>query len=146
MLKEVADPETTTPNGCICSSICGATLDGGNYEYDWCNTEDQCGEHSLIYGYWDKCLYLDSSKPDYVAQTWQEKQEQMWAKVTADDSIGPPPNPFNIMLRPLLTTNGTTCRPEGQNTFTLPVQFVHFWLTSKTLLLQVCFRMDKLME
>ena len=25
--KEVADPETTTPNGCTCTSLCGATID-----------------------------------------------------------------------------------------------------------------------
>ena len=25
--KEVADPETTTPNGCTCTSLCGATVE-----------------------------------------------------------------------------------------------------------------------
>ena len=25
--KDVADPETTTPNGCTCTSLCGASAD-----------------------------------------------------------------------------------------------------------------------
>ena len=34
---DVADPETTTPNGCKCASLCGATVEDGftvriNYE------------------------------------------------------------------------------------------------------------------
>lgn len=104
MLNEDADPETTTPNGCICTSICGATLDGDNYAYDWCYTADECGEYNIVYGYWDKCLYLDSAKPDYVAQTWQEKQEQMWANIIADDSIAPSPNPLNILTESIKTS------------------------------------------
>ena len=27
--KEVADPETTTPYGCTCTSLCGATVEDG---------------------------------------------------------------------------------------------------------------------
>ena len=27
--KDVADPETTTPYGCTCTSICGATVEDG---------------------------------------------------------------------------------------------------------------------
>ena len=102
-LKEDPDPETTTPNGCTCTSICGATIDGDNFAYDWCYTEDNCGEHGIT-GWWDKCLYLDSSKPDYVALGWEEKQAQMWANVLADDTIGPPPNPLNIMFESIRTT------------------------------------------
>ena len=26
-VKDVADPETTTPNGCTCTSLCGASAD-----------------------------------------------------------------------------------------------------------------------
>ena len=26
-VKDVADPETTTPNGCTCTSLCGASVD-----------------------------------------------------------------------------------------------------------------------
>ena len=114
-LKEDADPETTTPNGCICTSSCGATLDGDKYAYDWCYTADECGEYNIVHGYWDKCLYLDSSKPDYVAQTWQEKQEQMWANIVADDSIGPSRNLLNG-IRGLFTESvKTTFENEWDN-------------------------------
>ena len=27
--KEIADPETSTPNGCTCKSLCGATVEDG---------------------------------------------------------------------------------------------------------------------
>ena len=103
-LKENADPETTTPNGCKCSSTCGASLGVYNYALDWCHTEDKCGGWSFIHGYWDYCYYLDSSKPDYVAQTWVEKQEQMWAKIIADNSIAPKPNPANILFESVKTS------------------------------------------
>ena len=32
--KAVADPETTTPNGCTCTSVCGASIDDG-LTRDW---------------------------------------------------------------------------------------------------------------
>ena len=100
----VADPETTTPNGCTCTSECGATVDGDNFAYDWCSTNDDCGEHSLIHGWWDKCLYLDSSKPDYVALGWEEKQAQMWANIVADNSFGPTTNPVGIISESVKTS------------------------------------------
>ena len=28
-LKEIADPETTTPNGCKCASLCGPSAEDG---------------------------------------------------------------------------------------------------------------------
>jgi len=90
-LKEDPDPETTTTSGCKCVSICGATINGDYYAYDWCYTEDNCGEYNIITGWWDKCLYLDSSKLDYVAQGWEEKHSQMWANVLEDDSLAPSP-------------------------------------------------------
>lgn len=102
--NEEADPETTTPNGCTCTSECGATVDGDNYAYDWCYTNEDCGEHSIVYGWWDKCLYLDSSKPDYLALGWEEKQAQMWANIVADNSIGPGPNPLGILTESVKTT------------------------------------------
>ena len=61
--------------------------------YDWCYTADKqngehCGEWSVVYGYWDKCLYLDSSKPDYVSLDWKTKHDKIWQDVKADDSFG----------------------------------------------------------
>lgn len=99
-----ADPETTTPNGCTCTSECGATLHGKRFSYDWCYTNENCGEHNIGYGWWDKCLYLDSSKPDYVALGWEEKQAQMWEKIVANNSIGPSPNPLRIFTESVKTT------------------------------------------
>jgi len=88
--NENPDPETTTPHGCTClpDQYCGATLDADNYDYDWCYTNENCGEWNIIYGWWDKCLYLDSSKPDYHKLTWQEKRDRLWTDITADSSIG----------------------------------------------------------
>ena len=37
-VKEVADPETSTPNGCTCNSLCGATIEDG-FTKDWCTVE-----------------------------------------------------------------------------------------------------------
>ena len=34
-VKDGPDPETTTPNGCTCNSVCGATIDDG-FKLDWC--------------------------------------------------------------------------------------------------------------
>ena len=103
-LSQDPDPETSTPNGCRCTSSCGATVDADNFLYDWCYTADKCGEWNIIYGYWDKCLYLDSSKPDYVALRWDEKQSQMWANIVADNSIGPNPNPAFILSESVKTS------------------------------------------
>ena len=33
-------------------------------------------------------MYLDSSKPDYVAQDWKTKQDQIWEDVKADNDFG----------------------------------------------------------
>ena len=88
--NENPDPQTTTPNGCKCKpdQYCGATLDGGNYGYDWCYTNEDCGEYSYVHGWWDKCLYRDSSKPDYSRLSWKDKHAQLWTSITADSSIG----------------------------------------------------------
>ena len=55
---------------------------------DWCNTADDCGEYSLVYGYWDYCQYLASSKPDWVAMDWQVKQDLTWTEIQADPTFG----------------------------------------------------------
>jgi len=85
--NEVADPETTTPNDCTCNSLCGATVDDG-FTLDWCTVEGECGEYSLAWGYWDYCLYKDSSKPDYVDLDWKIKHDMIWAEIKADPSFG----------------------------------------------------------
>ena len=47
-----------------------------------------CGEYNLLFGYYDWCLYKDSSKPDYVAQDWETKQDQLWSEIKSDASYG----------------------------------------------------------
>merc|ERR1711976_81894 len=82
----IADPDTTTPNGCKCTSLCGATIEDG-FTADWCYTEG-CGEYSVVWGYWDYCQYLASSKPDWLALDWKVKQDLIWAEVQADPTSG----------------------------------------------------------
>ena len=105
----IADPETTTtPRGCKCTSLCGATIEDGFvvrnktkvvsklcnpyilnlFQEDWCYTEGECGEYSLAWGYWDYCLYLSDSKPDWLALDWKVKQDLIWAEVKADATSG----------------------------------------------------------
>ena len=50
--------------------------------------DGDCGNYDLIFGYWDHCLYKDSSRPDYVALDWKTKHDQIWAEVKADPSLG----------------------------------------------------------
>merc|ERR1712020_408212 len=39
-----------------------------------------------------------------IAQTWSKKQEQMWAKINADNSLGPPPDVKKIMFESIQTS------------------------------------------
>ena len=84
----IADPETTTPNGCSCASLCGATISDG-FSKDWCYTKgpESCGSFSLK-GYWDYCEYLNSKRPTYRAMTWKQKQDHLWAQIIEDDTFG----------------------------------------------------------
>ena len=49
---------------------------------------DECGEYSLSRGYYDYCLYLDSSKPEYLALSWKEKTDLIMDQVMAEPSAG----------------------------------------------------------
>merc|ERR1719273_532396 len=69
LAQEIADPETTTPHGCTCNSLCGASVFDG-FKRDWCTVNGECGESSITAGNWDYCLYKDSARPDYVAMDW----------------------------------------------------------------------------
>jgi len=85
--EDVADVATTTPNGCQCTSKCGASI-GDVFSTDWCFTADSCGQYKLPWHYWDYCLYLNSQKPGYVNMTWNEKQNQLWDLIEADNNFG----------------------------------------------------------
>ena len=67
--------------------------------------DGDCGNYDLIFGYWDHCLYKDSSKPDYVALDWKTKHDQIWAEVNRDLYIG---------------KNQKLCQTKIQNGETLP--------------------------
>ena len=46
---------------------------------------DNCGEFSVTTGYWDYCLYKDSSNLDYVSKNWEEKVEIIMERVMNSD-------------------------------------------------------------
>jgi len=106
-LKDVADPETTTPHNCVCQNTCGCGATClppfASETKDWCNTEDKCGE-SGVSGYWDYCLYLDTSKPDYVAKTWEEKTDEIMAQVMEEPSQGTFPSVADCFAESVVTT------------------------------------------
>lgn len=78
----------------------GATA-SDKFTTDWCKTEGECGTYSYIYGYWDYCQYLASSKPDWLALDWKAKQEKIWKEVNADPSPGAyhPQNAFTESMK-----------------------------------------------
>ena len=83
---------------------------------DWCTVEDSCGEYSFSWGYWDYCLYKDSSKPDYLSLDWKTKHDQMWSEIKSDPDFGhyyPP----EIYTESLMTTfeNEWDVMPEGRH-------------------------------
>ena len=41
---KVADPATTTTNGCTCNSVCGASI-ADLYVDDWCKVDGACGKY-----------------------------------------------------------------------------------------------------
>ena len=45
---KVADPGTTTINGCTCNSVCGASI-GDFYVEDWCKVDGECGKYRHNY-------------------------------------------------------------------------------------------------
>ena len=100
--NERADPETTTPNGCTCNSLCGATIEDA-FSLDWCYVDGECGEYTPFIGYWDHCLYKDSSRPDYVALDWKTKHDEIWSQVKADTSFGSFHAP-QLMLESVVTS------------------------------------------
>ena len=45
---EIADEQTTTPNGCTCNSLCGATIEDA-YGLDWCYVDGECGNYRQFF-------------------------------------------------------------------------------------------------
>lgn len=103
--------------------MCSAKWHRDKFVYDWCHTSENCGEHHVIDGWWDKCLYLDSSKPDYVALGWKEKQEQMWSHIMADNSTAPYLHLASIFNESMKTSfdNEWDVMPAGRKKLAHPV-------------------------
>ena len=84
---DVAQPQTSTPEGCRCSSLCGPSV-SDHFTRDWCYTRDSCGSWFLGHGYWDYCQYLNSQRQNYTSMSWREKQDALWQMIAADDTPG----------------------------------------------------------
>merc|ERR1711997_333898 len=99
-----ADPDTTTPNGCKCSShcSCGVTCNVGEVN-DWCSTDNKCGQWTLGFGYWDYCQYLDSTHPDYLKMSWEDKTNKVMENVKASPPVFAVPNTAGIMMEAVNT-------------------------------------------
>jgi len=114
----IANPETTTPNGCTCNSDCGATVHDG-FKEDWCKVDGNCGKYSYlpsVRSYWDYCLYkYDGLKPQYRNLDWRAKHGLIWAKVTEDESLGAnyPADAFKESLKTAFE-NEWDFLPEGR--------------------------------
>ena len=77
--------------------------------------DGDCGNYDLFFGYWDHCLYKDSSKPDYVALDWKTKHDQIWAEVKADPTFGAY-HPPTLFLESVVTSfeNEWDVMPAGR--------------------------------
>jgi hypothetical protein len=80
-LDSKPDPGQKTVKGCTCTSACGASIDD-LYRCDWCSTADGCGHKRVFGGSYDYCAY--SQNNTFEAQTWEEKTNYFWQKITAD--------------------------------------------------------------
>ena len=83
---------------------------------DWCTVEGSCGHYTPTWGYWDYCLYKDSSKPEYVALNWKTKHDQIWSEIKSDASFGDY-YPSEIFTESLMTTfeNEWDVLPAGRH-------------------------------
>jgi len=96
------DPETTTVMGCECESNCGATLDFGNANCDWCYTKNNCGHYAYTrLAYYDYCLY---PLKDSEAEEWEQKQIMIWNGITADSTPGEYPNLLGLLSASIQTS------------------------------------------
>lgn len=98
---ETPDPGTTTVQGCECDSACGATVDFGNANCDWCYTKNKCGHYAVTrFAYYDYCVYpeIDESA-DYTT-----KEVNLWSKVTEDTGLGNYPTFAGIFGESIQTT------------------------------------------
>ena len=121
--EDIADAQTTTPNECTCTSLCESSIGAGIFRYDWCHTNEGCGEYNFYTGYWDKCQYLDRTKPNYIALSWEDKHKQMWANIVSDNALAPFPNAAKLLSESVQTTfdDEWDVMPAGRKKFIHPV-------------------------
>jgi len=93
-----AAPETTV-KGCVCKDICKAHA--LRYKCAWCYTTDVCGIPGVL-GYYDYCVYPDP--PSYKVQTFTEKVDFLWEKITADTAHGSYPSPISLLTESMQVT------------------------------------------
>jgi len=118
--EEVADPETTTPHGCTCISLCEPSIGADNFRYDWCKTADKCGEYTYAgFYYWDKCQYLTSSRPEFTSLSWEDKHAQTWSSINSDAAVGAYPSLPGIFKESMKTVfdNEWDVMPEGRKKY-----------------------------
>jgi len=99
LLFSQAAPETTV-QGCVCTSVCAATIND-LYKCAWCYTEGDCG-HNGLGGHYDYCVYPDP--PSYKDQTFAEKIDSLWEKITADTAHGSYPPPTSLLTESMQVT------------------------------------------
>ena len=59
--------------------------------------------YSPFWGYWDHCLYKDSSRPDWVALDWKTKHDEIWSEIKADATFGEY-DPPKLFLESVITS------------------------------------------
>lgn len=97
------DPGQMTIKGCKCTSSCGATVDFGAANCDWCYTADKCGSYAYSrFAYYDYCVYPKNAT--YEAHDWQWKQDYLWSRVTASRKHASYPNVANIIGESIQTS------------------------------------------
>jgi len=84
-LETPPDAGQKTSSGCECASSCGATIDDG-FDCDWCSTKDSCGHRSILYGYYDYCVYPDSAA--FEKLSFEQKDAYFEQKITKDTKHG----------------------------------------------------------
>jgi hypothetical protein len=106
--------------------LCGTSIGAGYYGYDWCYTTDQCNNYHFYSGYWDKCQYKNSAKPDYSDLSWERKQKQMWKNIVSDNTSGPSYRVAGILHQSVKTSfdNEWDVMPEGRKKFIHPTGVV----------------------
>eukprot|EP00494_Astrolonche_serrata_P031344 UN31613 len=100
------DKDTTTVQGCECDSVCGSTIDFGNFNCDWCYTKkkangDDCGHYSYSrFKYYDYCIYPRQDAYD----DYQTTIDNLWSKISANTTHSEYPSITGIFQESIQTS------------------------------------------